>query len=47
MYNYIVRNYDHIDFIMYFQLSREITYQLIDLFKKYLKYLLSYKVDIN
>jgi len=28
----IVRNYDHMDFIMHFRLSREITYRLIDQF---------------
>lgn len=29
----IVRNYNNIDFIMHFRLSREVTYNLIDQFR--------------
>jgi len=36
IYNYvenIVRNYNNIDFIMHFRLSREVAYDLIDQFR--------------
>jgi len=29
----IVRNYDNIDFIMHFRLSKDITYELVDQFR--------------